>query len=429
MPLPTVPAIATRPTRLPSSLLLVIVFATQTVHSADWPGWRGGTRSGVSSESNIPTTWSSDHGIAWRVPLPGAGISSPVIHGSRVFLTASDGPRQANLHVICLNRDDGRMLWHQRLWGTSPTRHHSTKSSMASPTPVTDGEHLYTFFGTGDIFCFEVTGDLVWHRSLASEYGPFENRFAATSSPVIHKDLLIIQCDHYGPCYVLALDRRTGDNRWKVDRPDTWLSWSSPQLVTLKSNNSQELVICGSNRIDALSPETGRKLWSLGGMRHECIPTPILAHGLVYAVSGPKGPTLAIRPGGRGDVSKSHVVWRNTRGAPFVPSAIVAGDLYYLVDDNGIATCLDAHTGETVWQKRLPGKYTASPVATRSHVYFSNEEGLTIVIRANTRRYEETGRNPVGSPIFASAAIAHGHMFLRTTRNLVCIDGQTKSAN
>jgi len=164
-------------------------------------------------------------------------------------------------------------------------------------------------------------------------------------------------------------------------------------------------------------------------MRHECIPTPILAHGLVYAVSGPKGPTLAIRPGGRGDVSKSHVVWRNTRGAPFVPSAIVAGDLYYLVDDNGIATCLDAHTGETVWQKRLPGKYTASPVATRSHVYFSNEEGLTIVIRANTRRYEETGRNPVGSPIFASAAIAHGHMFLRTTRNLVCIDGQTKSAN
>ncbi|MEO1993705.1 MAG: PQQ-binding-like beta-propeller repeat protein [Planctomycetaceae bacterium] len=428
MMLPNSLSAATRPARVLIPVFLVYMLATQPGQSADWPSWRGGTRSGVSAETDIPTIWTVDSGIRWRVPLPGSGISSPVVHGKRIFVTASDGPRQDNLHVICLDRDSGRVLWHQRLWGTSPTRYHSSKSSMASPTPVTDGTHVYTFFGTGDVFCFEVSGELVWQRSLAAEYGAFENRFSATSSPVIYKNLLIVQCDHYGPCYVIALERTTGSNRWKVDRPETWLSWSSPQLVTLSTDNSQELVICGSNRIDGLAPQTGRKLWSLGGLRHECIPTPVLAHGMIYAVSGPKGPTLAIRPGGRGDVSQSHVLWRNNRGAPFVPSAIVVGSLYYLVDDNGIATCLDAHTGANVWQKRLPGKYTASPVATRSHVYFSNESGVTTVIRANRRSYEEVSRNPVGAPIYASAAIAHGRLLLRTTRDLVSIDGTSESS-
>ena len=411
-----------------STRLVVCLISLQSLQASDWPSWRGGARCGVSTETGIPTLWSNEAGIAWRTELPGSGISSPIVHGKRIFVTASDGPRQANLHVICLDRDTGRQLWHQRLWGTSPTRHHSSKSSMASPTPITDGTHVYTFFGTGDIFCFEVTGGLVWHRSLAAEYGPFENRFSATSSPIIYKDLLILQCDHYGPCYVIALERNTGANRWKVDRPETWLSWSSPQLVPLPDGNGLELLICGSNRIDALAPQSGRKLWSVGGMRHECIPTPVLAHGRIYAVSGPKGPTLAIRPGGRGDVSQSHVVWKNNRGAPFVPSAIVAGDLYYLVDDNGIATCLDAHSGENVWQKRLPGKYTASPVATKSHVYFSNESGVTTVIRANIPRYEEVARNSTGAPIYASAAIAHGRLYLRSTRGILSIDGTSKSS-
>jgi len=390
----------------------------------DWPGWRGLQRNAISQEVDVATTWGADEQIRWQVTLPGAGISSPVIWGERVFVTSSDGPRQDELHVICLSRTDGRELWHQRLWGTAPTRYHSTKSSMASPTPVTDGKYLYAFFGTGDLFCFEVGGKLVWQRSLASEYGPFENRFSATSSPLLYGNSVILQCDHYGDSYALAVDCKTGKDRWRRKRNDEWLSWASPQLVTVPETKRVELLLCGSLKIDGLDPDTGTTLWTVQGMQQECIPTPVIGNGLIYAVSGPGGKTLAIRPGGRGDVSESHVVWENPRGVPFVPSAILVEDLYYLINDEGIATCLDAKTGQRIWQKRLPGRYTASPIATREHVYFCNEDGETLVVEAGEKRYRQVARNRLDQPIFASPAIAHGSVFIRTSETLLCIGGE-----
>ena len=220
--------------RLLLGLVLTGIAAT-TASAENWPGWRGPGRNGVSHEADLPTTWSDTQNVAWKVHVPGLGVGGPIVWGDRIFVTDSDGPRLSNLHVICLSRDSGKELWHNQVWGTAPTLHHETKSSMATPVPVTDGKFVFSFFGTGDVICTTVDGELVWHRSLASEYGPFENRFAASSSPLVVDNLVIVQCDHYGASYVLAIDKETGANAWKVDRPEYWHSWASPQLVPVGS--------------------------------------------------------------------------------------------------------------------------------------------------------------------------------------------------
>lgn len=396
------------------------------VSGENWPEWRGPQRNAVSSESGLPVTWSPESGIRWKAELPGAGTSSPIIWGDRIFLTAAEGTSEDDLIVLCLNRSDGHERWRLRLWGTSPTLHHATKSGMATPTPVTDGKYLYTFFGTGDAFCIDVDGQLIWQRSLANEYGPFENRFGHTSSPALFDGMLFLQCDHYGDSYLLALDARTGENRWKLDRPGVWHSWSSPQLVANPQGGGGSLIVCAATRLDALDSKTGKSLWSVAGLQRECIPTPVTGHGLIFAVSGPKGSAMAIRPGGQGDVTDSHVVWRSQRGTPYVPSPVLVGDHYYLVDDQGIITCLDAHTGKSKWQKRLGGSFTASPIAGDQMVYFTNDDGETTVIRANESSYVELSRNSLGEPVYASAAISQGAVFFRTPHRLVCISSQAK---
>jgi outer membrane protein assembly factor BamB len=407
---------------LRASVVIFLSCLAEVGRGENWPGWRGPQRTGISTESGLPTSWSATENVVWKAALPGAGISNPIVWDDRVFVTSSDGEQQDELHIVCLHRDDGRELWHLRLWGTAPTLSHGTKSTMASPSPVTDGQHVYGFFGTGDVFCVDFDGGLVWQRALADEYGEFENRFAASSSPLLHGDLLLLQCDHYGASYALAIDKHTGANRWKLDRPEAWLSWASPQLAPVGDSGRHELILCGSEKVDALDPLTGERLWTLGGMAHECIPTPVLGHGLVYAVSGPNGTTYAIRPGGRGDITDTeHVVWTSTRGTPFVPSGILVGDYYYLVNDQGIGTCLTAETGEQVWRKRLGGEFTASPVAGDGKVYFTNESGSTLVIAANTDGYEELAQNELDEPVYASPAISQGRLFIRGASHLYCI--------
>jgi len=401
---------------------LLIAGFSGSLSAENWPGWRGPGRNGVSTESNLPTHWNETEGIRWKTAVPGSGIANPIVWDDRIIVTDADGPLQVDLHVICYSREDGRELWHQRLWGTAPTLYHANKSSMASPAPVTDGRRIFAFFGTGDLFCLDMEGNLQWQRSLAEEYGRFENRFAASSSPLLYNDLVILQCDHYGDSYAIGIEQATGRNRWKTDRPEAWLSWASPQLVPTAAGG-EELILCGSRKVDALDPASGKKLWTVGGMSHECIPTPVFAEGRLYVVSGPKSPSMAIEPGGRGDVTETHVRWKNTRGAPFVPSAILVGSRYYLVDDAGIATCLSTKDGRRVWQKRLSGQFTASPVAGDGKIYFVDESGQTTVISAESKGYKKLAVNPLGEPVYASPAISQGEIFIRTTGHLYCING------
>ena len=315
----------------------------------------------------------------------------------------------------------GRELWHRRFWGTSPTLHHETKSSMASPSPVTDGEHVFAFFGTGDVFCLDwragSCGSARWRPSMA------RSRIASPrpARRWCSKKRSIVQCDHYGASYLLAIDKATGANRWKTDRPEVWLSWSSPVCAPVEGSKAVELIVSSSEKLDAFDPRSGEKLWTLGPMARECIPTPVVGRGLIYAVSGPNAASYAIRPGGHGDVSGSHVVWTSTRGNPYVPSAILVGDYYYLVDDHGIGTCLNAANGKLLWRKRFGGDFTASPVAADGRIYFTNEVGSTLVLRADTDKYEELARNELEQPVFASPAISGGRLFMRTATHLWCL--------
>lgn len=403
--------------RLPCVLLLAVCVVLPC-SAEEWPGWRGPLRNGVTEDTGVPSTWSATENVLWKVPLPGAGISNPVVWKNRIFVTASDGRDHSELHVICFDRETGAEQWHQRLWGTSPTLFYP-QSGMASPSPLTDGEHVFAFFGTGDIFCFDTDGGLLWQRALAHEYGRFQNRFAASSSPLLFENTLILQCDHYGDSYVIALDPRTGTNLWKADRPDVWHSWSSPQIVM--AEDQHELILSGSTKLDAYDPGSGDRLWTVRGLAQECIPTPVFGQGLLYAVSGPNGDHFAIRPGGRGDVTESHVVWKYGRGTSFVPSAIIVGDRYYLADDKGFARCWAIPSGRVLWRQRLKGRFTASPVSADGKLFFVNEEGSTLVLDATSHDYVELARNDVGEGVLSSPAIAHGCLFLRTSNHLFCI--------
>lgn len=412
-----------KPWSLPASAAsvcwLLFAWTTTMARGDDWPGWRGPRQSGISQEKSAPREWTADRGIRWKKPLAGGGIASPIVWSDRVLVATSDGPKQGNLHLLCFHADTGETIWDRQFWGTAPTLFHASKGGMASPTPVTDGEYVFAFYGTGDVFCVDMNGLLCWHRSLADEYGAFENRFGHTSSPVLLDDVLIVQCDHYGLSYLVAIDKRSGANRWRVERPGVWHSWSSPILAPV--GGQWELVICSSEAVEAFDPRTGDKLWRVTGMERECIPTAVFAEGLVYAVSGPKGKSVAIKPGGRGDIAGSHIEWESTRGGPFVPSPIVTGGQFCLIDDAGIATALDARTGERVWQKRLHGEFTASPVSAGDLLYFTNEAGETFVVRAGQPQFEQLARNTLDEPVYASPAISNGRIYFRTARHLVCV--------
>jgi len=390
-------------------------------HAENWPGWRGPHRDGTTSETRVPLQWSPTENVLWKSPMPGTGTSNPVIWEDKVFLTSSEGRDHGELHIVCFDRDTGRERWHQRLWGTAPTLFYG-RSGMASPSPVTDGTRLFAFFGTGDVFCFTLTGELLWQRALADEFGPFENRFAASSSPLLYENKVILQCDHYGPSYLIALDQETGDTHWKAERPEVWLSWSSPQLI--QTGQRTELIVSGSEKLDGYDPLTGSRLWTLRGLARECIPTPLTGHGRLYVVSGPNGTHFAVKPGGSGDITDTHVVWKNDRGTSFVPSAILVKDRYYIADDKGIGSCFDAHTGALLWRKRFGGQYTASPVSAAGRVYFVNESGTALVLNTETAEYQELSRNETGEDVYASPAISQGRFFLRTPQHLICIGSQ-----
>ncbi len=404
--------------RIIAPLALAWCVFNAIANAENWPAWRGPVRTGVTSDTGVATVWSATENVLWKVPVSGTGTANPVIWNDRVFLTSSDGHDQGELHVYCFDRDTGRTRWHRRLWGTAPTLFYP-KSGMASPSPVTDGTLLWAAFGTGDLFCFDMDGGLVWQRALSDEYGIFENRFGASSSPLLFEDLLIHQCDHYGASYVIAVDKATGANRWKTDRPDVWLSWSSPQLVPL--GDRFELVLSGSEKLDGYDPRTGDLLWTVRGLARECVPTPVLANGLLISVSGPNGAHFAVKPGGRGDVTESRVAWRNDRGTSFVPSGIAVDERYYVADDKGIATCFEAATGTILWRKRLGGRFTASPIAAGGKLFFTDETGSTLVLDATRSEYHELSRNELGEDVYASPAISQGRLFLRTAKSLICV--------
>jgi outer membrane protein assembly factor BamB len=408
-------------------LSLLSLSINATVQAENWPQWRGPRANGVSEEKGLPTEWSDTRNVKWKVPLFGAGVSAPVVWGDAVLLTASDGREQDRLHVLCYHRQDGRLLWHTRLFGSvSDTQSMFAPGGMAVPTVATNGKEILALFGTGDLACLDFGGKPLWIRSLAQEYGPFMNRWGMSSSPILHEDLAIVQVDHWSQSYLLAVEVRSGKNRWKTDR-DAAVNWTTPVIARVKDR--MQIICLGSYKAKGYDAATGTELWSVHGLQMQCIPSPVVVDDLLLAVSGRKGNSLAIRldDKGRGDLTGSHVLWKNHRGAPNIPSPICVGNLYFLVDDNGIATCLEVTSGDVLWQERLKGKgqYRASLVTADGKIYCTSLDGDVTVLKVS-EKFEILSTNRMGESIIASPAISNGEIFLRGDKHLFCI-GKAKN--
>jgi outer membrane protein assembly factor BamB len=431
-------------------LILVIAFSGSVI-AADWPQWRGPHGNGVADEKNLPDRWTATENVAWKSPLAGLGVSSPIVWGDRVFVTSQigdgvtrQGPRLVQrgdaaaageralgggrtrstsdrtfFVVEAFNRADGRRVWERRVEAVGPLPTVHDKHNLASPSPVTDGQMVYAWFGTGQIVALDMAGNVVWQRHLGKEISPFEINWGHSSSPTLYQDSLILLCDHAPASYLLAVDARTGKDRWKTDRGRGRSSYTTPFVV--QSASGPELIVNSSQRVDAYDPRTGAFLWHVGGSNQFPIPAPTFHDGIVYMSRGYRsGPYMAIRPGGRGDVANSHVVWQVNTGAPYISSLVYDGGLLYMANDVGAITVVDAANGQKVWQERVDGVFSASPVAADGKVYFVSETGETIVVRSG-REPRIVARNDVGERLIASPAISNGQIFLRSDDRLIAI--------
>lgn len=442
-------------TRRTFATAAVVVLFAATTSADDWPQWRGPHGTGVSDSRNLPVQWSATENVAWAAELGGAGVSSPVVMGDRVFVTSQIGsgesrvgPRLAQgaagddlgeraigtaasdaqpaggspvFLVEAFDRNSGQRLWQYHLPAAAPMPTVHDKHNMASPSPVTDGSRVYAWFSTGQLVALDMDGQLVWERHLGREVGPFDINWGHSSSPTLFEDTLILLCDHEPASYLLALDAFTGEERWKVDRGRGRQSYSTPFVVT--TEHGPELIVNSNERVDAYDPTSGDLLWHVGGTNQFPIPSPAFSEGILYLSRGYRsGPYMAVRTGGRGDVNNSHVVWQAPTGAPYIASLVVQDGLVYMASDVGGVTVLDATTGDRVWQQRIEGVFSASPVAGDGKVYFVSEGGSVIVIGGG-RTPEILARNELGERLIASPAIAGSRIFLRSDDRLFAIGG------
>ena len=390
-----------------------------------WPRWRGPSGQGVVRSGEYPDTW-SEKSIAWKVPVPGRGNSSPIVWRDRIFFTTAynDGAR---LSLLCFRRSDGKLLWELAAPQGSVEYVHP-KNGHASATPVTDGERVYASFGPHGLIAASFEGKLLWHAPI----GRVDNYHGTAGSPVLYKDTVIIYQDggaNFGappsasvPSFIAAFDRKTGKTLWRTPRSAT-VGWGT--AIVIRAGDRDELVVCSQRRATAYDPANGRELWTVSGLTFEVIPTPVVGHDLVFCSSGRAGPTIAIRPGGSGDVTSTHVAWSTPKGSPFVPSGIIVGDVLYLVNDmQSIITAYEAKTGTLLFQGRLGEarreSFSSSPVALDGKVFFTNDDGETFVIEA-AREFKLLHVNRLGEPTYASPALVDGRWYFRTASSLVAI--------
>jgi outer membrane protein assembly factor BamB len=384
-----------------------------------WPRWRGPSGQGYVAGTNYTDTWSDKERVKWRVPVPGLGHSSPIVWGDHIFLTTAtlDGSK---VSMLAYRRSDGKALW-ETVVPTSGVEHVYQKNSRASATPTTDGQYVYASFGTHGLAAFDFAGKIVWHTKL----GDLNNYHGSAGSPVLYKGRLFLYQDHRTttlPSFVAAFDAQTGKVLWKKDRA-AQVGWGTP--VVIDAGDHDELIVSSQRRVNAYNPDTGEELWTVGGNMAEVIPTPVVGHGLVFCSSGRAGPTFAIRPGGRGDVTTSHVVWSSPRGSPFVPSPLVHGDYLYLINDmQSILTVFEAKTGKLMYQERLgePVRegFSVSPVAVGNKLFFTNDNGETFVVEAGPT-FKLLRVNRLNAYVLASPALVDGTWYWRTENELIAI--------
>lgn len=389
----------------------------------DWPEFRGPTGQGISNETNLPAEWSTTKNVAWKVEIPGKGWSSPIVSKGRIYLTTAEVPpagsgNDRSLRALCLDAKSGKTLWNVEVFQQkdASTQKIHGKNSHASPTPITDGKHVYVHYGTQGTACLTLDGKIVWkNRELA--YRP---QHGNGGSPILVGEMLIVSCDGSDVQYIVGIDKSNGKIRWKKDRPAIGggkkFSFSTPLAIT--EGGKTQVVSPATDQVVSYDPATGKEQWVVRYSGFSVIPRPVYSHGLLFLSTSYMSPKmLAIQPGGEGDVTKSHLKWTIARGAPNTPSALVVGDHLYFVSDRGVATCADPKSGKIVWQERLGGNFSASPIFADGKIYFQSEQGDTTVIKPG-EKYEMIARNSLKERTLASYAIADGAIFLRTESKL-----------
>jgi outer membrane protein assembly factor BamB len=382
-----------------------------------WPVWRGPSGQGLGTGTGYPDTWSATQGVLWKKSVPGRGNSSPIVWGDRIFLTTAyeDGRR---VSVLAFRRSDGAQLWEGFVPGGRGGSWAHRKNGHASSTAATDGKLVYAFFGSRGLAAFDFDGKAAWHQDL----GPLDGYHGSAGSLLLYKNRIILFQDQSRGGFVAAFDTRTGKPVWRTART-AYAGWGTP--VAVRVGDHDEIIVSSQSSVTAYDPDTGRELWRCDGNSYEVIPTPVVGHGLVFAASGRVGPTLAIRPGGRGNVTRTHLAWASQKGSPFVPSPVLYGDYLYMINDMAsIATCIEATTGKVMWQGRLGVAnregFSASPVAVDGKVFFTNDDGETFVLKAGPT-FELMRTNRLGESILASPALVEGRWYIRTDRSLIAI--------
>ena len=392
--------------------LLGLMFAAWSAgaRAEDWPQFRGPGGQGYSTEKNLPLEWGEGRNVAWRTPVPGRGWSSPVVAGGRVWLTtAVDNSGGVSMQVLAFDAATGEKVVHVEAFLVGGLYLRNTKNSHASPTPIVEGDRVFVHFGADGTSAFSTEGEFLWETKLG-----YESQHGAGGSPTLYRDLLIVNCDGHDQAYVVALDKATGEVRWKTMRREPYDQAYSTPLV-IRVGDRDQLISVGAHWTYAYDPLTGKELWRVNyGDGFSNVPRPVFSKGLVFIATGFDTPKiLAVRPTGSGDVSPTHVAYTIDRGAPHTPSPIAVGDELYMVSDTGVATCLDAATGMILWQHRLGGSFSASPVFADGRIYFQDEDGVTTVI-APGKEFRQLARNTLDGMTFASIAVSQGSLFIRT---------------
>ncbi|MEJ2245878.1 MAG: PQQ-binding-like beta-propeller repeat protein [Acidobacteriota bacterium] len=420
------------------------------VFAQNWPSLRGPEAKGLADGLNPPIEWDIDQplNILWRTPIPGLSHSSPIIWEDRIFVatvissdpnpdfrrafalmgaeaaTSSKDMYRQSWRLYCLDKKSGEIRWEKIVHEGIPKNKRHPKNSHASQTPATNGKYVIVYFGSEGLYCFDMEGNLQWSRDLGVMVHPMG--WGVASSPIIYKNLAIVQADHNEGSFIAAFDLETGKKVWSTPR-DVITSWSTPTVY--EGRTRTELVTNGTDLLIGYDPTTGKKLWSLKGTSRQSIPTPFEANGLLYFFSGfhSEGPMFAIRPGGSGDITPAegensgpYVAWRKERGAPEIPTPIVYGDYLYVVSNNGILSCYQAKTGERVYQERMGGvggAFTASLIAADGRIYLTSEDGEIYVIKAGPT-YELLALNSMGEVCLATPAVSSGMLVIRTQHHL-----------
>lgn len=405
---------------------IVFVVTSSTVCAANWPAWRGPHGLGIANEESLPLRWGPKENIRWKTPLPGPGNSTPIVWGNHIFLTqALDGGKRRAL--MAFDRRDGKKLWQQELaCSVKETSHPQNPPCAASP--VTDGKAVYAHFFSAGVIACDFGGKKLWQRDL----GAVLSRWGNGSSPIIYKDLLILFHGPGEPSFLIALDKRTGKTVWKSDETainsPIFGSWSTPVIVRVGQRD--ELImplpgdkIGGEGYFKAYDPDTGKALWTCNGLGNEIYAMPVVSEksDLVVGISGHNGPLVAVRPGGRGDVTASHRVWHQTGKNPQrVGTGSIHNGRLYIADAPGFVECLEAATGKTIWKERLGEQLWGSLLLAKNRLYLTSLEGTTFVFETGDT-FKLLAKNEMSEPSYAALAASNGELFLRTYKALYCI--------